>query len=101
MGKNILSRSDSDSKDKTLFIQLILSGLFHYLNNEVMYLALSNVHPVTLAVGNTLKRIVIMVISLLVFRNPITLQAGIGCAIGLAGALLYSLAKTFYEKKQA
>ena len=42
---------------------LVLSGLFHYLNNEVMYLALSNVHPVTLAVGNTMKRVFIMVAS--------------------------------------
>merc|ERR1712226_340490 len=81
---------------QTLVRQLILSGLFHYLNNEVMYLALSNVHPVTLAVGNTLKRIVIMVISLLVFRNPITLQAGIGCSVGVSGALLYSLTKQYY-----
>lgn len=37
-----------------------------------MYLALGSVHPVTLAVGNTLKRVFIIVASLLVFRNPIT-----------------------------
>merc|ERR1712125_305653 len=101
MGKNILSRSDSDSKDKTLFIQLVGSGLFHYLNNEVMYLALSNVHPVTLAVGNTLKRIVILVFSFIVFKNPINGQAGIGCGIGVLGALLYSLSKQYYEKKDS
>ena len=43
-----------------------------------MYLALSNVHPVTLAVGNTMKRVFIMVASVMVFRNQISLQAGIG-----------------------
>lgn len=76
---------------------VITSGLFHYLNNEVMYLALSNVHPVTLAVGNTMKRVFIMVASVLVFRNPVSVQAGIGSAIGISGVLLYSLTKQYYE----
>eukprot|EP00569_Conticribra_weissflogii_P007463 CAMPEP_0171342520 /NCGR_PEP_ID=MMETSP0878-20121228/14564_1 /TAXON_ID=67004 /ORGANISM="Thalassiosira weissflogii, Strain CCMP1336" /LENGTH=414 /DNA_ID=CAMNT_0011845215 /DNA_START=42 /DNA_END=1286 /DNA_ORIENTATION=+ len=77
---------------------LIISGLFHYLNNEVMYLALSNVHPVTLAVGNTMKRVFIVIASVLVFRNPITVQAAIGSAIGIGGVLLYSLTKQHYEE---
>lgn len=80
---------------------LIASGLFHYLNNEVMYLALSNVHPVTLAVGNTMKRVFIMVASVLVFRNPVSLQAGIGSAVGISGVLLYSLTKQYYERLEA
>ncbi|KAL7499517.1 hypothetical protein ACHAWT_008124 [Skeletonema menzelii] len=77
---------------------LVISGLFHYLNNEVMYLALSNVHPVTLAVGNTMKRVFIVVASVVVFRTPITLQAAIGSAVGLGGVLLYSLTKQYYEE---
>jgi len=76
---------------------VLLSGLFHYLNNEVMYLALGSVHPVTLAVGNTMKRVFILVASVMVFRNPISLQAGIGSAVGIAGVLLYSLTKQYYE----
>lgn len=76
---------------------IITSGFFHYVNNEVMYLALSNVHPVTLAVGNTMKRVFIMVASVLVFRNPVSVQAGIGSAIGISGVLLYSLTKQYYE----
>lgn len=77
---------------------IVVSGLFHYLNNEVMYLALGSVHPITLAVGNTMKRVFIMVASVMVFRNPISLQAGVGSAIGIAGVLLYSLTKQYYEK---
>ena len=81
-----------------LILSVLLSGLFHYLNNEVMYLALGSVHPVTLAVGNTMKRVFILVASVMVFRNEITLQAAIGSAIGLAGVLVYSLAKQQYQK---
>merc|ERR1712176_790531 len=76
---------------------LIGSGLLHYLNNEVMYLALSNVHPVTLAVGNTMKRVFIILASVIVFRNPVSVQAAIGSAVGIGGVLLYSLTKQHYE----
>jgi solute carrier family 35, member E1 len=92
------SAVDSSEQGAAGLIQsIILSGLFHYLNNEVMYLALGKVHPVTLAVGNTMKRVFIMVASVMVFRNQISLQAGIGSAIGISGVLLYSLTKQHYE----
>lgn len=85
-------------ESKSQFVRAIfISGLFHYLNNEVMYMALGRVHPVTLAVGNTMKRVFILVASVLVFRNPISLQAGIGSAVGISGVLLYSLTKQYYE----
>lgn len=85
-------------ESKSHFLRAVaLSGLFHYLNNEVMYLALGSVHPVTLAVGNTMKRVFILVASVMVFRNPISVQAGIGSAVGIAGVLLYSLTKQYYE----
>jgi solute carrier family 35 protein E1 len=85
-------------EDKMQFYRAVfLSGIFHYLNNEVMYLALGSVHPVTLAVGNTMKRVFILVASVMVFRNPITMQASIGSGVGIAGVLLYSLVKQYYE----
>ena len=80
---------------------VLLSGLFHYLNNEVMYLALGSVHPVTLAVGNTMKRVFIMVASVMVFHNEITPQAAVGSAIGIGGVLFYSLTKQHYERLEA
>ena len=64
-----------------------------------MYLALGSVHPITLAVGNTMKRVFIMVASVLVFKNVIASQAAIGSGIGIGGVLLYSLTKQYYEKQ--
>jgi solute carrier family 35 protein E1 len=83
---------------RQLIYAVVISGLVHYLNNEVMYLALSNVHPVTLAVGNTMKRVFILVASVMVFQNSISVQAAIGSAIGIGGVLLYSITKDYYEK---
>jgi solute carrier family 35, member E1 len=78
--------------------EMLLSGLVHYFSNEAMFFCLDSVHPVTFSVGNTLKRVCIMVASVLVFHNDITTQAAVGSVIGIAGALLYSLTKQHYEK---
>jgi solute carrier family 35, member E1 len=93
-------RTPAAATPKALVKAIVISGLFHYLNNEVMYMALDNVHPITLAVGNTMKRVFIIMASVLVFRNTITLQAGVGSAVGIGGVLLYSLAKQHYEAKE-
>jgi hypothetical protein len=42
-----------------------------------------------------------MVASVMVFRNQISLQAGIGSGVGIAGVLLYSLTKQYYERVEA
>lgn len=95
---SLLSKSLESVGNNVQFARaIVLSGLVHYLNNEVMYLALGSVHPVTLAVGNTMKRVFILVASVMVFRNPISVQAMIGSAVGIGGVLLYSLTKQYYE----
>lgn len=75
-----------------LLINLISSGLSHYLNNEVMYLALDNIHPISLAVANTFKRVVIILTSLIVYNTKLTPMGSFGSMIGVTGVLLYSLA---------
>jgi len=72
---------------------LLLCGISHYTYNECAFLALSSVHPVTHAVANTIKRVAVIVVTVLWFRNPLTLTGALGSAIAIAGVLLYSLAK--------
>jgi solute carrier family 35 protein E1 len=44
-------------------------------------------------VANTLKRVVIIVASCIVFQTPMTLLGGVGSGIAVLGTLLYSLSK--------
>eukprot|EP00921_Rhytidocystis_pertsovi_P012927 GHVQ01020983.1.p1 GENE.GHVQ01020983.1~~GHVQ01020983.1.p1 ORF type:complete len:547 (+),score=89.54 GHVQ01020983.1:79-1719(+) len=76
--------------------RIIMSGLWYYLYNEVAFGALERVHQLTHAVANTLKRVVIIVATVIVFRNPVTLLGAVGSAIAIAGTLLYSLTKSKY-----
>jgi solute carrier family 35, member E1 len=75
----------------------ILSGLAFYAYNEAAFQALDKLNPVTHSVANTLKRVVIIVASCIVFNTPMSLLGGIGSAIAVLGTLLYSLAKKKYS----
>ena len=78
---------------KYLWTQSLLAGAFYYLYNEVAFLALGRVMPVTHAVANTVKRVVIVVASVIAFRTPISTLGVVGSSVALTGTLLYSLAK--------
>jgi len=76
----------------------LFSGLAFYMYNEASFLALERLDPVTHSVANTLKRVVIIVASCIVFKTPMSLIGGIGSGVAVAGTLLYSLAKRHYAK---
>ena len=62
--------------------------------------ALANVHPVTHAIGNTLRRVIIMLVCMLVFRTPMTLLGAVGSACAIGGSYLYAMT-TQREKQKA
>jgi solute carrier family 35 protein E1 len=77
---------------KGLSMLLALSGITYYAYNEVAFLALGKVNPVTHAVGNTIKRVVIIVASVVAFKTPMSTGSIVGSSVAIAGTLLYSLA---------
>lgn len=80
-------------------LQMVYSGFFYYLYNEVAFLALGQLDPVSHAVSNTMKRVVIIITAIFVFRTPVTPLGVAGSSIAIAGTLLYSLAKNKFSKK--
>jgi len=87
-----------DFTNKSLAALLALGGASYYAYNEVAFLALGKVNPVTHAVGNTIKRVVIIVASVVAFKTPMSTGSIIGSSIAIAGTLLYSLAMNASKK---
>lgn len=81
----------------TLIKETLLSCLFYYSYNEVAFLTLDKVAPVTHALGNTIKRVVIILTSVLVFGTKMTGNGIVGSSIAIFGVLLYSLAKNTFK----
>jgi len=91
--------SNGSYTNKSLALLLGLGGATYYAYNEVAFLALGKVNPVTHAVGNTVKRVVIIVASVLAFKTPMSTGSIIGSSVAIFGTLLYSLAMNASKKK--
>jgi solute carrier family 35, member E1 len=94
--KNVVASGEFTSKSLSLL--LALGGLTYYAYNEVAFLALGKVNPVTHAVGNTIKRVVIIVASVIAFKTRMSTGSIVGSTIAIAGTLLYSLAMNASKK---
>ncbi|KAK2983427.1 hypothetical protein RJ640_016034 [Escallonia rubra] len=79
-------------KPATFYLWVMLSGVFYHLYNQSSYEALDEISPLTFSVGNTMKRVVVIVATVLVFRNPVRPLNALGSAIAIFGTFLYSQA---------
>ena len=81
-----------------LLLRIVASGLSFYLYNEVAFYTLDAVHPITHAVGNTIKRVILILFSVIRFGTPMTTQSAVGSTIAIAGVFAYSVAKQVVKK---
>ncbi|KAL3636638.1 holo-[acyl-carrier-protein] synthase [Castilleja foliolosa] len=83
---------------KDLCVRALLSGVCFHSYQQVSYMILQKVSPVTHAVGNSVKRVVVIVSSVIAFRTPVSLINSLGTGLALAGVFLYSRAKRIKPK---
>uniref|UniRef100_A0A3Q7HBM4 Sugar phosphate transporter domain-containing protein n=1 Tax=Solanum lycopersicum TaxID=4081 RepID=A0A3Q7HBM4_SOLLC len=50
---------------------VVAQSVFYHLYNQVSYMSLNEISPLTFSIGNTMKRIVVIVSSIIIFQNPI------------------------------
>merc|ERR1712151_100749 len=80
-------------------LAMLYSGFTYYMYNEVAFLALGKLDPVSHAVCNAMKRVVIIIAAIVVFKTPVTTLGIAGSSIAVGGTLLYSLAKNKFPSK--
>ncbi|KAJ1289138.1 hypothetical protein BS78_02G141900 [Paspalum vaginatum] len=81
-------------------MSLIAAFCFHAYQ-QASYMILARVSPVTHSVGNCVKRVVVIVTSVLFFRTPVSPINSLGTGIALAGVFLYSQLKRLKPKPKA
>lgn len=72
---------------------LFVGSMFYHLYNQTSYQALADLSPLSHSVANTVKRVVIIIASVAVFRNPITPAGAVSAVVAIAGTCLYSIAQ--------
>ena len=88
---------------KTLSSKIILkktfeTGMYFYLYNEAAMIVLNNINPVSHAIINTLKRVVLLITCIFFFNTPLTRNGIIGSFIAISGSYMYSKAKKIKNK---
>jgi solute carrier family 35 protein E1 len=78
-------RTDSD-----FMWNVILSGWWFYIYNEVATVIIEKTGPVSQSVANTAKRAIVIVLGGIVLGESLNATKLIGCSIAIAGVFLYS-----------
>ncbi|KAL9673714.1 hypothetical protein QQ045_029975 [Rhodiola kirilowii] len=76
----------------------LIAALCFHAYQQVSYMILQRVSPVTHSVGNCVKRVIVIVTSVLFFKSPVSPINSIGTGIALAGVFLYSRVKRIKPK---
>jgi solute carrier family 35 protein E1 len=87
-----------------VLLNIALSGFFFYVYNEVAFAFTAQVGAVTSSVLNTAKRVIIIVVSAILFNEAMDRNTVVGSAIAIFGTFAYSLAshsKPAAKKKTA
>lgn len=88
----------SEHGAQAVAMNIALSGFFFYIYNEFAFAFTANVGAVTSSVLNTAKRVIIIVVSAILFNEAMDRNTVIGSAVAISGTFAYSLAS---KKKPA
>lgn len=92
---NNVIRSCSDRG--SLVLNILVSSFSYYMYNEVAFWLLDIIHPITHAVANTVKRVVIILVSIVILRAPVSILGLAGSMLAVFGTFLYSIAQHRYK----
>ncbi|KAJ8546574.1 hypothetical protein K7X08_034084 [Anisodus acutangulus] len=81
-----------------IYTRTLLASLCFHAYQQISYMILEKVSPVTHSVGNCVKRVVVIVSSVLFFSTPVSPINTIGTGVALAGVFLYSRVKEIKPK---
>lgn len=81
-----------------LIREILLNGFYFYTYNEVAFITLNRVSPLTHSIANTIKRVCIILATVIVFGNKLTPLGALGSTLAVAGTFVYSIMKQKYPK---
>ena len=76
-----------------IFQKAMIAGACFHMYQQISYMILTRVSPVTHSVGNCVKRVVVISFSVLFFKNAVSPVNAVGTAAALGGVYAYTRVK--------
>ena len=89
LGSVPLSNKPHSLDHGRLTLEFVFNGVFHFGQNIIAFVILSMVSPVTYSVASLIKRVFVIVIAILWFRQPTTGVQALGIGLTFLGLYLY------------
>ncbi|CAF3717210.1 unnamed protein product [Rotaria sp. Silwood1] len=93
---DILSAINSTSS--ILFLLYIFNGISYHIQSFAAYAVMAYISPITHSVANTVKRALLIWLSVLIFKNQVTFLSGLGTLTVIFGVVLYNEARDIEKK---
>ncbi|CAF0867403.1 unnamed protein product [Rotaria sordida] len=75
---------------KTLVFLYIFNGFVYHIQSVAAFAIMAYISPITHSVANTIKRALLIWISIIIFHNPVTFLSGAGTFIVIFGVIIYN-----------
>lgn len=82
-----------------LVMLILVDAVFYHLQSVTAYCTMNLLNPVSQSVANTVKRALLIFLSILWFGNPITAWSGTGMVIVFVGVFLYNHCRIHYPPR--
>nr|AKN21650.1 slc35e1 [Schmidtea mediterranea] len=90
----LYSETKHSKLDLSITISLLIAdGILNFAQNVIAFTLIAKITPLSYAVCNVIKRLVVIVMSILFFGNPVTVLNMIGTGASMGGVLMYNMTK--------